>query len=53
MIRAISGWVSGGFYVKKILVAALAAMMLSGCIFDEEAWDFHDTKLNAEQGQDK
>lgn len=53
VISAISGWVSGGFCVKKILVAALAAMMLSGCIFDEEAWDFHDTKFNAEQGQDK
>lgn len=39
--------------MKKIMVAALAAMMLSGCIFDEEAWDFHDAKFNAEQGQDK
>ena len=45
--------ISGGPCVKKILVAAFAATMLSGCIFDEEAWDFHDTKFNVEQGQDK
>lgn len=39
--------------MKKFLVAALAAMMLSGCIFDEEAWDFHDTSFSVDKGRDK
>jgi hypothetical protein len=26
-------------HVKKFVLAALAAMMLSGCIFDDEFWE--------------
>lgn len=53
VICAAWGWVLGGVRMKKFLAAALATMLLSGCIFDEEAWDFHDTSFNVETGRDK
>jgi hypothetical protein len=40
-------------HVKKILLAALAATMLSGCIFDEEFWeDDYDSGYDSPAGDD-
>lgn len=39
--------------MKKILFAAVAMLSLSGCIFDEEAWDFADSKIERPHTTDK
>lgn len=38
--------------MKKFLLAALAALALSGCIFDEEAWDNYDSTYDSPSGED-
>lgn len=39
--------------MKKILLAALAATMLSGCLFDEEFWeDDYDSGYDSPSGDD-
>lgn len=44
---------SGVIHVKKILLAALAALSLSGCILDDDFWeDGYDSSYDYPSGDD-
>lgn len=38
--------------MKKILLVAAAALMLSGCILDDEFWDSYDSGYDYPSGDD-